>query len=59
MGDNHSDLFFSSPILQRSSTSFFKTASCDIGTGYGFVWYGLESGCTSMSTCLVSQVTKG
>ena len=58
VGDPKSDLFtfLSIPIWKILSYSFSKTSSCNLGTRYSFVSYGLSHGCSSISTGLVFQL---
>ena len=59
MGDPHYYLpTFLIPVSWRIlSTYFMKTDSCALGIGQNLAWHGLASGCISISTGLVLQVT--
>ena len=58
-GVYHSNWFtlLITPNWHRRLTYFLKTASCTLGTGYGFAWYDLTSGCSPIYTVL-TDVTR-
>ena len=60
VGSLHSALFtvLSTPTQKTFPTSFLNTISCALGTGYNFMWYVLESGCSSISTFFVFYLTR-
>ena len=58
VGYLYSDIFTfkSTPSYKTLSAPFLKTASCDLGTGYGLMCYDFVSGCSDLITGLVFLV---